>query len=69
MDVCVITKDSTDYLRNHVRPNERGVKEKSYKYPRGTTAVLKESITKFVTVSDIIRASEPREGVLRHYPS
>ncbi|CEG66392.1 Proteasome subunit beta type-7 [Rhizopus azygosporus] len=52
VDVCVITKDSTEYLRNHVRPNERGVKEQSYRYPRGTTAILKESITKFVTVSE-----------------
>lgn len=48
----MITKDSTEYLRNHVRPNERGVKEQSYRYPRGTTAILKESITKYVTVSE-----------------
>ncbi|KAI8071244.1 proteasome subunit beta type-7 [Gongronella butleri] len=52
VDVCVIEKDKTDYLRNYGRPNERGVKEQSYRYPRGTTAILKESITKFVDVSD-----------------
>lgn len=52
MDVCVIEKDSTDYLRNYARPNERGIKEQSYKYPRGTTAVLKEEITSLVTVSE-----------------
>lgn len=50
VDVCVITKDETDYLRNYARPNERGVKEQSYRFPRGTTAVLKTSIEKFATV-------------------
>ncbi|GAB5590969.1 proteasome core particle subunit beta 2 [Umbelopsis nana] len=50
VDVCVIEKDSTDYLRNHVRPNERGIKEQSYRYPRGTTAILKQSIRHFVDV-------------------
>ena len=52
VDVCVIEKDKTDYLRNYARPNERGVKEQSYRYPRGTTAVLKQSITNFVDVSE-----------------
>lgn len=52
VDVCVITKDDTEYLRNYARPNERGVKEQSYKFPRGTTAVLKGSIHKFVDVAE-----------------
>ncbi|CAO3615722.1 unnamed protein product [Mucor hiemalis] len=52
VDVCVITKDETDYLRNYARPNERGVKEQSYRFPRGTTAVLKSSIYKFADVSE-----------------
>jgi 20S proteasome subunit beta 2 len=37
VDVCVIEENSTDYLRNHVKPNERAIKEQSYKFPRGTT--------------------------------
>ncbi|KAG2227764.1 hypothetical protein INT45_002002 [Circinella minor] len=52
VDVCVIEKDSTDYLRNYATPNERGIKENSYRYARGTTAILKESITSLVTVSE-----------------
>ncbi|KAI8362827.1 proteasome subunit beta type-7 [Blakeslea trispora] len=52
VDVCVITKDGTDYLRNHVRPNERGVREQSYRYPRGTTAILKSSVEKLVHVTE-----------------
>ncbi|KAG2185819.1 hypothetical protein INT43_002256 [Umbelopsis isabellina] len=52
VDVCVIEENSTDYLRNHDKPNERALKEQSYKFPRGTTAVLKESIRNFVDVSE-----------------
>ncbi|TPX37311.1 hypothetical protein SeMB42_g06949 [Synchytrium endobioticum] len=51
VDVTVITKDGADVLRNYCRPNERGAKEQSYKYPRGTTVILKE-IGKYVEVAD-----------------
>ncbi len=40
VDVTVITKGNVEYLRNYGKPNERGVKEKSYKYPRGTTLLV-----------------------------
>ncbi|AJU03345.1 Pup1p [Saccharomyces cerevisiae YJM1401] len=51
VDVCVmeIGKDA-EYLRNYLTPNVREEKQKSYKFPRGTTAVLKESI---VNICDI----------------
>ena len=51
VDVCVmeIGKDA-EYLRNYLTPNVRESKQKSYKFPRGTTAVLKESI---VNICDI----------------
>ncbi|KAI8993581.1 proteasome subunit beta type-7 [Pilobolus umbonatus] len=52
VDVCVITKDTTEYLRNYATPNERGNKERSYKYTRGATAVLKQSVTKYVDVTE-----------------
>ena len=58
VDVCVIKKDSVDYRRNFVKPNERMYKrEKGYEFPKGSTAVLKESVTKVdnswgVTVED-----------------
>lgn len=38
VDVTVITKGNVEYLRNFRKPNERGIKERSYKYPRGTTS-------------------------------
>ncbi|KAI8905619.1 proteasome subunit beta type-7 [Gorgonomyces haynaldii] len=44
VDVCVITQEGVEYLRNYRKPNERGQKEKSYKYPRNTTTVLTSKI-------------------------
>lgn len=59
VDVCVITAEKTTLMRNHIRPNQREEKQKSYKFPRGTTAVLneriitKEEISKYVTVQEL----------------
>jgi 20S proteasome subunit beta 2 len=59
VDVAVITKDLTTFHRGFVRPNERVAKLKSYKFERGTTAVLNEKIIKkhemgrYVTVEDV----------------
>ncbi|KAL2919992.1 proteasome core particle subunit beta 2 [Polyrhizophydium stewartii] len=50
VDVCVITKDNVEYLRNYNRPNERGVKEQSYRFPRGTTTVMSRKVINFVDV-------------------
>lgn len=51
VDVCVmeVGKDAA-YLRNYRTPNVREPKQQSYKFARGTTAVLKESI---INVCDI----------------
>ncbi|KAG9056012.1 proteasome core particle subunit beta 2 [Serendipita sp. 407] len=37
VDVCIITKDRTEMLRNYLTPNEKVEKEKRYKFSRGTT--------------------------------
>lgn len=37
VDVVVLTEAGAEVLRNYKRPNERGVKEKSYKFKKGTT--------------------------------
>ncbi|CAG8454900.1 6834_t:CDS:10 [Acaulospora colombiana] len=52
VDVVVLEKDKTDILRNYAKPNERAQKEQSYKYKRGTTAFLKESIKDLVIVTE-----------------
>ncbi|PVU88495.1 hypothetical protein BB559_004188 [Furculomyces boomerangus] len=59
VDVCVITKGKVDYLRNYAKPNERISKLKSYKFARGTTGILKESIHKF----DIVVESDAMDVV------
>ncbi|TPX37101.1 hypothetical protein SmJEL517_g00909 [Synchytrium microbalum] len=51
VDVTVLTKGGAEVLRNYRKPNERGVKEQSYKYPRGTTVILKQ-IDKYIEVVD-----------------
>ena len=59
VDVCVITAEKTTLLRNFERPNERGRKERNYRFPKGTTAVLgekvitREEISKYVTVQEL----------------
>lgn len=60
VDVCVIEKDQpTQLLRNFIRPNERGQKERNYKFSRGTTAFLnqkiikKEDLKKYITVHEL----------------
>ncbi len=51
VDVCVIKKDSVDYRRNYVKPNERLYQRKrGYNFPAGSTAVLRESVTKIAGV-------------------
>lgn len=63
VDVAIITKDKTTLKRNYITPNEKSAKLQSYKFPRGTTAVLNEKIIKksdlgrFVTVEEV-----PLEG-------
>ncbi|RKO90220.1 proteasome subunit beta type-7 [Blyttiomyces helicus] len=52
VDLCVIKKDSVDYRRGYSQPNTRGTKEQTYKFPRGTTAVLTSDIRQFVDVLD-----------------
>ncbi|CCD23778.1 proteasome core particle subunit beta 2 NDAI_0C01170 [Naumovozyma dairenensis CBS 421] len=53
VDVCVmeVGKDA-EYLRNYVTPNVREAKQQSYKFARGTTAVLKESIVNVCEIEE-----------------
>jgi len=52
VDITIIEKDKVDIYRNYAKPNERGVKEQSYKFNRGVTAILKESIRDLVNVTE-----------------
>ncbi|KAF9967981.1 Proteasome subunit beta type-7 [Mortierella alpina] len=57
VDVVVINKEKVEVLRNYGKPNERGVKEASYKYPKGTTQVLKSTIRDFVDIRETVQVS------------
>ncbi|XP_071097248.1 proteasome subunit beta type-7-like [Haliotis cracherodii] len=46
IDVCVITKDKTEYIRPFDQANLKGVRQGSYRYKRGTSSVLKTEVKK-----------------------
>lgn len=53
VDVCVITKDvGGTILRNFEKPNERKFRAKHAAFPIGTTPIMKQEITKLVSVEE-----------------
>lgn len=59
IDLCVIYKDDkVDYLRNYEIANKRGEKQNSYKYKRGTTAVLTKKVRDIVDVETTVISME-----------
>ncbi|KAL1491125.1 hypothetical protein ABEB36_011768 [Hypothenemus hampei] len=50
VDVCIIRKGSVDYKRTYDEANKKGEKQNSYKYAKGTTAVL---TTKVVDIEEV----------------
>lgn len=65
VDVCVITKDKVEYLRPYDEANLKGQRQGSYRYKKGTTAVLKTEVKKipFDIVKTTVKAAEPMETV------
>lgn len=53
VDVCVITKDSTELIIGYDKPNERTHPRQEVSLPPGTTPVLKEEIRKLVTIVEV----------------
>ncbi|XP_014678650.1 PREDICTED: proteasome subunit beta type-7-like, partial [Priapulus caudatus] len=47
VDLCIITKDKVDYIRPYEESNEKGKRQGSYKYKRGTTSVLTKDVIRF----------------------
>uniref|UniRef100_A0A1L8DT14 Proteasome subunit beta n=1 Tax=Nyssomyia neivai TaxID=330878 RepID=A0A1L8DT14_9DIPT len=64
VDLCVIRKGSTEYLRTYEEANKRGTRNLSYKAPPGTTHVLKETLRK-LDIGETVRitAETSSEGV------
>ncbi|KAL9988959.1 hypothetical protein ACROYT_G003457 [Oculina patagonica] len=48
VDLCVITKEGTQYLRPYDVANEKGVRQGKYSYKRGATAVLTKDVKPIV---------------------
>ncbi|XP_068695543.1 proteasome subunit beta type-7-like [Montipora foliosa] len=55
VDLCVITKEGTEYLRPYDVANEKGVRQGRYSYKRGTTAVLTKDVKPIVV--DVIETT------------
>ncbi|KAI2652479.1 Proteasome subunit beta type-7 [Labeo rohita] len=45
VDLCVITEKTVDYLRAYDQPVQKGLREGTYRYKPGTTAVLTKTVT------------------------
>ncbi|KAL7664862.1 proteasome endopeptidase complex [[Candida] zeylanoides] len=63
VDLCVmeVGKDANLY-RNYLTPNVRSQKARSYKFARGTTAVLRESVREVVDVEEeVVRFADAME--------
>lgn len=58
IDLCVITKDSVNYLRPYELANQRSVKQNSYRYPKGTTAVLSVKTIPLIVEDEMVRHVE-----------
>lgn len=60
VDICVISKGQTDYLRNHQLPNPRTyISKRGYTFNKGQTEVLSTKITPLKQVA--IAAEDPME--------
>lgn len=55
VDVCVmeVGKDA-ELLRNYLTPNVRAAKARSYKFARGTTGVIRQSVREIVDVEETV---------------
>lgn len=55
VDLCVMEKGKDAHLfRNYLTPNQRSEKTRSYKFERGTTAVLRQSVRDLVDVEETV---------------
>ncbi|XP_043798670.1 proteasome subunit beta type-7 [Apis laboriosa] len=58
VDLCVIRKGSVDYLRPYDVANVKGQRNISYRYKRGTTAVLNKTVHPIIIEGEIVRRIE-----------
>lgn len=54
IDLCVIRKSGTEYLRTYEEANIRGKRQFEYRYPKGTTAILTTSSVP-IEIEEVVR--------------
>lgn len=54
VDICVITKGHTEYLRNHMSPYPRTDPQKGYSFPKKTEVIL----TKIIPLREMVEVIE-----------
>ncbi|XP_012276454.1 proteasome subunit beta type-7 [Orussus abietinus] len=59
VDLCVIRKGSADYYRPYQESCVRGERQISYRYKRGTTAVLTKTVRPIIIEEEVVRKVEP----------
>lgn len=57
VDLCIIRKNSTEYLRNYELSNEKGQRKLDYSYKRGATGVLSVKKIQFDVVEEAVASS------------
>ncbi|TIC47451.1 proteasome subunit beta type-7 [Wallemia mellicola] len=62
-DVCVIDQDKPTEMIRNIKPelNARSIKERNYKFRKGTTAFTKQSIRDFVQEEEVIEFNKQPE--------
>jgi len=53
IDLCIIRKDSTEYLRNYEFANKKGERQLNYTYKPGTTSVLETKVHNFDITEEV----------------
>lgn len=60
VDICVIKKSGVSYKRTYEEANKKGVRQNSYKFTKGTTAVLSTKVEN-IDVETTVRHIEPMD--------
>lgn len=58
VDLCVITREGAQILRGYTDTETKGQRSQSYRYARGTTAVLKETVTRYDVVEETVQVMD-----------
>ncbi|KAI4504040.1 hypothetical protein M0802_000511 [Mischocyttarus mexicanus] len=58
VDLCVIRKGSVDYLRPYDVANVKGERQASYRYKKGTTAILSKTVRPIIVEEKVVRVVE-----------